>query len=196
MPNTREPLLSTKVGENSFYDEKVQLVMVKRLATHEPNPLLVLRYVDALARFSGEDSERILPRVLRFFGNDKRFVSEIIGVVTEYHCLAEDKKNLGRLVLDRSLRWFDTSKRDLDESATWMGYRVLGWKEVPGIDARMKKYSGKSIENAAHNMRRRIEDLDGKWEKHIVELRAYDEIHWEQQPELIRWKIRRGDLSS
>ena len=55
----------------TFYDLSVQKVMNKRFTSDLTNPLLVLRYVDALGRFSGEEAKEILPEVLRFYGEDK-----------------------------------------------------------------------------------------------------------------------------
>jgi hypothetical protein len=169
----------------TFYDLSVQKVMNKRFTSDLTNPLLVLRYVDALGRFSGEEAKEILPEVLRFYGEDKMFVANLISAVTTYYCIEESKKNLRRLIFDRWVWWFDRKKRP-DVSKPWSGYRVLGWKEIPARDPRMSKYLAASIENEVSAMKRRVEELDSKWNAHIVSLKTFDEEHWKLQPDLIR----------
>ena len=89
--------------EMSFYDPSIQETLDKRFKNETGFPLMVLRFVDALARATEEESDRF-PEVLNYYGKDKEFVSELLVKLTEHHSLPIGDREISRLLLESRYR--------------------------------------------------------------------------------------------
>jgi hypothetical protein len=132
MPKQRPEFTQRDVYQNSFYDSKIQKVLISRKDSEKGWPLLVLEVVDSLsqATFNHVDGHQVF---LWLYAEDKEFVSRLLEQVTAYHLLGDSGKSTERLIMEREGEWFEKNDEHFFVRYLERGRetRRLDWKEIP-----------------------------------------------------------------